>query len=278
MGFFNKHVERDTHIPVERQKLRESIYKDLVRDPNILAFFYGGSLAKGNEDLYSDLDLRIIVKEEAFEAYRSHKKERAKNWGDVLYYEDFPWSPYSIAHFRSFIKVDTFYYRKSDLQPSVYLKHVLIEHDPYGIVDQLRDESQSLTYLFTEQEFEIWRGKFFAYLHEVYRRVHRGEFNYAFQMVNSISYSIVIGWYVEMGEVPNSFGDWSKVEGPRSPLSEEQLSLLAEWDVGKRDTAAIFDVVRLQVKEFIRVHRVLAERIGVAIDEEWVNEIIEMVL
>ncbi len=258
--------------------MREAIYKDLIRDPNILAFFYGGSLAKGNEDVYSDLDLRVIVSDGAFEAYRSNKKDRAKNWGDVLFYEDFPWAPYSIAHYSSFIKVDTFYYRKSDLQPSPYLKHLLIEHDPSGIVSHLREASQSIDYQFSQDDFEVWRGKFFAYLHEVYRRVQRGEYHYAFQMVNSLSYSIVIGWYVEMGEVPNSFGDWSKVEGPRSPLSEEQLSMLAGWDVGKRDAEALINIVKSQVHEFIKVHRVLCESIGVPVNKEWLNEIIDMVL
>ncbi|WP_404432612.1 hypothetical protein [Sutcliffiella horikoshii] len=278
MGFLIKHEQRDACLPTERQKLREEIYQDLVQDSNILAFFYGGSLSKGNVDHYSDLDLRVVVKDEAYETYRSKKKERATNWGDVLYFEDFPSASYSIAHYRSFIKVDTFYYRKSDLQPSVYLKHLLIEHDPSGFVHKLRDESQSLTYLFSEQEFEVWRGKFFAYLHEVYRRVQRGEYNYAFQMVHFLSYSIVIGWYVEMGEVPNSFGDWSKVEGPRSPLSEKQLNQLASWDIGKRDEEMLFHIAMSQVEEFIRVHRVLAERIGIPINQAWLNEIIDMVL
>ncbi|WP_404449756.1 hypothetical protein LG307_08425 [Sutcliffiella horikoshii] len=278
MGFLTKHEQRDACLPAERQKLRQAIYKDLIKDTNVLAFFYGGSLAKGNEDHYSDLDLRIVVKDEAFETYCSKKKERATNWGDVLYFEDFPLALYSIAHFRSFIKVDTFYYRKSDLQPSVYLKHLLIEHDPSGTVQKLRAESQSLAYLFSEQEFEVWRGKFFAYLHEVYRRVQRGEYHYAFQMVNSLSYSIVIGWYVEMGEVPNSFGDWSKVEGPRSPLSEKQLNQLASWDVGNRDEVMLVHIARSQVEEFIQVHRVLAERIGVPVNQAWLNEIIDLVL
>ncbi len=277
MGFLTKHEQRDACLPIERQKLREAIYKDLVHDTDILAFFYGGSLAKGNEDLYSDLDLRIVVEDSAYETYRLNKKERATKWGDVLYYEDFPRAPYSIAHFSSFIKVDTFYYRQSDLQPSPYLKHLLIEHDPNGIVSQIRDKSQSIDYLFSEKEFEVWRGKFFAYLHEVYRRVQRGEYNYAFQMVNSLSYSIVIGWYVELGEVPNSFGDWSKVEGPRSPLSEKQMNQLVSWDVGMRDEQKLVHVVRSQVEEFTRVHRVLAERIGVPVNQAWLNEIIDMV-
>ncbi|WP_231687744.1 nucleotidyltransferase domain-containing protein [Bacillus sp. CHD6a] len=265
-------------MPTEREKLREAIYKDLVQDTKILAFFYGGSLAKGNADLYSDLDLRIVVEDSAYETYRLNKKERATNWGDVLYYEDFPWASYSIAHFRSFIKVDTFYYRQSDLHPSPYLKYLLIEHDPNGIISQLRDKSQSIDYPFSEEEFEVWRGKFFAYLHEVYRRVQRGEYLYAFQMVHSLSYSIVIGWYVEAGEVPNSFGDWSKVEGPRSPLSLQQLSLLKQWDTGKRDAKELFSIARSQTEEFIRIQGVLAERVGSPVNQDLLHEIMDMVL
>jgi hypothetical protein len=278
VGFLTKHEQRDVCLPTERQKLREAIYKDLVQDANILAFFYGGSLAKGNEDLYSDLDLRIVVEDSVYETYRSNKKERATNWGDVLYYEDFPWATYSIAHFRSFIKVDTFYYRQSDLQPSPYLKYLLIEYDPNKIISQIRDKSQSIDYQFSEEEFEVWRGKFFSYLHEVYRRVQRGEYNYAFQMVNSLSYSIVIGWYVEAGEVPNSFGDWSKVEGPRSPLSGGQLSLLEKWDTKLRDAKELIIIARSQTEEFIRIHCVLAERVGAPVNLDLLQEIIDKVL
>jgi hypothetical protein len=65
----------------------------------------------------SDID----VKDEVYEEYRLDKKLRSKNWGKVLFFEDFPWSTYSIAHYDTFIKVDTFYYKVKDIQPSVCL-------------------------------------------------------------------------------------------------------------------------------------------------------------
>ncbi|MCG7317206.1 hypothetical protein MHL86_08080 [Brevibacillus laterosporus] len=64
---------------------------------------------------YSDIDLRIIVKDEFFEEYRANKKQRAKNWGNVLFYEDDPLANYSVAHFSSFIKVDSFYYQTEEM-------------------------------------------------------------------------------------------------------------------------------------------------------------------
>jgi hypothetical protein len=113
-----KHNERDLAIPKHREDLLDAIEKDLLNDVNVLAVFYGGSLGNKNTDLYSDIDLRIIVKDELFEEYRLNKKQRAKNWGKVLFFEDFPWSTYSIAHYDTFIKVDTYYYNVKDVQPS----------------------------------------------------------------------------------------------------------------------------------------------------------------
>ncbi|CAG9619951.1 hypothetical protein [Sutcliffiella rhizosphaerae] len=274
MGFLSKQVWRDSRLPSEREKLRKAIYRDLSHDSNVLAFFYGGSVGKRNEDVYSDLDLRVVVEEEAYEPFLQNKKDRAKNWGDVLFYEDFPWASYSIAHFRSFIKVDAFYYKKSDLLPSPYLEDLTIDYDPYGFIAELTKQSKQLKYEFTAEDFEVWRGKFFAYLHEVYRRVHRQEYNYAFKMINDMSFSIVVGWYVVLGEVPNSFGDWSKVEGARSPLSEKQLHLLKKWDPGKRDINFLAEIINGQLDAFLSVHNSLASRLGIMVDENWIKEMI----
>jgi hypothetical protein len=115
VGLENKHNERDLQIPKHRQIMLKEIEQDLLRDENVLAVFYGGSIGNQNTDLYSDIDLRIVVKDDVFEEYRLNKKERAKSWGKVLYFEDFPGASYSIAHYDTFIKVDTFYYRLKDI-------------------------------------------------------------------------------------------------------------------------------------------------------------------
>lgn len=103
MGFETKHRKRDLEIPKHRQILLNIIEQDLLSDGNIIAVFYGGSIGNQNTDLYSDIDLRIVVKDEVFEEYRVNKKQRAKKWGKVLFFEDFPWATYSIAHFDTFI-------------------------------------------------------------------------------------------------------------------------------------------------------------------------------
>lgn len=85
----------------------------------MLAVFYGDSLGNRNTDLYSDIDLRIVIQNDFFESYKLNKRQRAKKWGKVLFFEDTAEATYCIAHYDCFIKVDAFYYTPKDLRPSV---------------------------------------------------------------------------------------------------------------------------------------------------------------
>ncbi|MGN7942986.1 nucleotidyltransferase domain-containing protein [Virgibacillus sp. 6R] len=229
MGLENKYRQRDLKIPEHREIMLKKIEQDLINDENVLSVFYGGSIGNGNTDIYSDIDLRIVVKDEVFERYRKNKKERAKNWGEVLYFEDFPWATHSVAHYDTFIKVDTFYYKTVDIQPSIWLQNISIAHDKKGFMEEILEKSQKLFYCPTVQEVELWRSKFFAYVHEAYRRVNRKELYYALNCLDNLRMSMVIAWYMDKGIQPNAFGDWAKYEGLRSKLERWQLSLLADW-------------------------------------------------
>jgi predicted nucleotidyltransferase len=278
VGFAAKHKERDSKLPLGRQNLLNKIEEDLTQDGDVLGVFIGGSLAVGNEDLYSDIDLRVIVKPETFSTFVKNKRLRPHHWGRVLFFEEVsPKNNYTIAHFDCFIKVDSFYYQPKDVQPSVWLKSVKAIYDPKGIIKSARDQSKQLAYEPTIEEFEVWRGKVFAYIHEVYRRVMRNEFYYALTMMNGLRWTITAGWYMEKGLVPNSPGDWSKIEGKRSPLDDRQQSLLESWDC-KRDPRSIMNVLSRMVPEIKAVHKSLCEKHGIPENPEQVDEIIKLVL
>ncbi|WRP07842.1 nucleotidyltransferase domain-containing protein [Rossellomorea aquimaris] len=277
MGFESKHRYRDRHLESKRLKLKESIQLDLEGDENVLAFFYGGSTARGNHDRYSDLDLRIVVKDDVFEEYRKRKKARAGNWGDVLYYEDFPLSVHTVAHYSCFVKVDAFYYKRSDLKSSLYMKEADIIFDSHRIVQETVDASQSLNYHVTLEEFELWRSKFFAHTHEVYRRINRGELYYALHSLDMMRWSVAAGWEMERGRVPNAPGDWSNYEGKRTPFTQEQSALLESWGCS-RNPDEIYSVMKAIVPKFKLVHRSLCGKLGVEENGAWVDEILGMVL
>ncbi|MBM6618814.1 hypothetical protein [Bacillus suaedaesalsae] len=251
--------------------------RDLINDRGKIGFFYGGSIAENREDWYSDIDLRIVVKDTLFETYRSNKKERGKSWGDVLFYEDIPWATHSVIHYKSFIKADVFYYTIHDLKPSIYLIDIKIVYDPKHVLCELKQLSHGIRYVLTIEEFEVWRGKVFAYIHEVYRRIMRNEYKYVFTMINGLSMLVANGWYMEKGIQPNTLGNWSKIEGQQSVLSEEQLSKLMCWDTCKRDDETIMKTMNSVIFEFKYVHTKLCAELGVTEDSQWIEEIFSYV-
>ncbi|KGP91819.1 hypothetical protein N780_15745 [Pontibacillus chungwhensis BH030062] len=276
MELESKHLERDLKIPRDRQTMLSQIEQDLINDENVLAVFYGGSIGKQNTDLYSDIDLRILVKDEVFEEYRLTKKERAKNWGNVLYFEDIPWATYTVAHYDSFIKVDAFYYKTEFIQPSTWLQNINIVYDKTGFMGEVLVKSEILSYSPSFQEVEIWRTKFFAYVHEAYRRVNRKEMFYALSCLDNLRLSMVTAWYMDKGLQPNAFGDWAKYEGERSELDSWQLSLLASWH-SSREAHDLMNVIEKIIPEFKKTHKSLCEKVGIEENPEWVDEIFGMV-
>lgn len=74
MGFETNHKNRDVSLPKQRAKLLNAIEEDVINDKNVLAVYYGGSIANQSTDVYSDIDLRIVVRDEVFEEYVSNKK------------------------------------------------------------------------------------------------------------------------------------------------------------------------------------------------------------
>lgn len=280
MGFEalrNFYKKRDEELPLQRKKLMRTLEQDLVADKNVLAVFYGGSIGKENTDLYSDIDLRIVVRDDVFEKFRENKKKRAANWGEVLFYEDFPWTNYSIAHYDSFIKVDSFYYKKNDLHPSIWMQHLKIVYDPEGHINSIRQQSLQLSYSPTIEEVEIWRTKFFAYVHEFYRRIMRSELSYAKQCLENMIYSMVSGWYINAGLQPNTFGDWSKIEGKSSPLAVWQHMLLSEWHY-KSNGEEMLRILRKILPQFQKLHKELCEIVEITYEQKWEDEILKKVL
>ncbi|PYZ98903.1 hypothetical protein CR205_10125 [Alteribacter lacisalsi] len=270
-------TERDRQIPRKREDLKRALEEDLQRMPGVIGLFYGGSVASGSMDFYSDLDVRVVTEDEAFERVVNKKKIFPDRWGKVLFYEDIgPSAPYTIAHYDGFFKVDVFIYRVSDLQPGIWLKDLEIVYDPSGRLQGIREESIALSTELNQSQVEKWRGKTLAYVHEAYRRAAREEWYYALQCVDAIRWSIAAGWQMEQGMEPNNPLDWAKLEGSRSPLSKEQQQLLAGWWVKERITADVNRVL-LEMKEpYISVETVLAKRSGLKVTAEDTRRIWEM--
>ncbi|MCG7342634.1 nucleotidyltransferase domain-containing protein [Sporosarcina sp. ACRSL] len=279
MGFESRHRERDLQLPVQREKLLKNALQDLADDPYVEAIFEGGSLARGDFDRYSDIDLHVIVAPHMKTKYIEEKRSRAEKWGNVLFFEESsPTSPVIVTHYDCFVKVDSWYQAADDYQPSIWLQGLKIYFDKKGVITKRFEKSEKIVYKPTKQEVERWRGKVLAFVHETYRAAMREEFYYAISNLDRVRWLIAYGWYMEMGRHLNSsYGVWSKIEGDRSQLDKGQLADLASWDCG-RNQHDIMTTVKKIVPEFYRVNKVLSDELEMDSDEEKCRKIIEMVL
>ena len=273
-----KHTHRDSKLPEARQHLMEKVRKDLEQDQDVLAIYLAGSLAKENNDNYSDIDLHTIVKPEKLASFIAGKKERAQRWGNVLFFEGIASTPVIVSHFDCFVKVDSWYHAAEGIEPSLWLKGMKILYDPNGILKKVQQRSREIVYNITPPEVEFWRTKMLAFIHETYRAAMRGEAYYALANLDSIRWLTASGWYMEMElHFDSPYQVWSKVEGSRTRLSGEQLQLLADWEAG-REPWTILEAMNSISTEFTRLNELLSERVGIDDNSEMVKQALGMVL
>lgn len=260
--FLDRHRARDLALPRYREELLTAITQDVTTDSRVRAAFVGGSLGTGDEDLYSDIDLRIVVDAEDVDDFVANKAARPQRWGSVLFYEDLgPRVAHTVAHFEGFIKVDCFYYRVAEVTPSLALQHIRILHDPEGVIGDVLRRPQSLVYYPAAAEVERWRYKVLAYAHEVYRRCRRSELSYARQMIIGLAGYAMVGWHMEAGRWPDLWADWAKAEGPRSVLASWQQDLLSAWHP-PWSGPAMLDLMATMEPELSRLNDRLSELTG----------------
>lgn len=278
MKFKTRHDLRDQRLPQIRNEMLNHIVSKLYSRQGVEGIFIGGSIAKNNEDLFSDIDLRIVVSEDQFDDYIRNKQDLALDFGEVLFFEDMNMkSPFTIAHYSNFIKMDLFIYTYAQLKPSLWLKEIKILLDPYGQLQEILNQSNEMAYIVSKEEVEIWRGKVFAYIHEVYRRVFREEYYYALVCLNHLRSFIVSAWNMEVNRHSNDHWDWSKIEGARSSLEEWQLSLLSSWMSG-RDQEEIMKTLNSMVPEIRRLHDTLCDKTGVDRNSRRLDQVLNLVM
>ncbi|WP_330502649.1 nucleotidyltransferase domain-containing protein [Peribacillus frigoritolerans] len=277
MGFVSKHLERDESLPKHRDVILKNALNDLKTDSNVLAIYLGGSLAKGYIDNYSDVDLHTIVTSEKKADFIKDKRNRAKKWGEVLFYEDFnPSSPVVVTHYDCFVKVDSWYHSPNEIVPSIWLKGLKVLYDPTNIISNVIRESSNLVYKPSSEEVEFWRGKLLAFIHETYRAVMRDEIYYALSNLDRIRWLMVSGWYMELEEhLDSSYGIWSKLEGKRSKLNQWQLSLLQSWDCCRNSNEIMKKMVSI-LPEFLRLNKYLSKKVEIEENEDHIKKVIEM--
>lgn len=269
MGFLSKHIERDLSLPKQLDILLRNALYDLTSDTNVLAIYQAGSLARGNFDQYSDIDLHTIVTPEKKADFIKDKRNRASKWGHVLFFEDFNLSsPIVVTHYDSFVKVDGWYHSPEEIKPSIWLKGYKVLYDPHNLISKIIQESSYEVYKPPCNEVEFWRGKTLAFIHKTYRAVLRNELYYALSNLDKIRWLIASGWYMEMEQnLDSPYGVWSKIEDKRSQLKCYYL-FLEDWNCG-RNANQIMKTMASIVPEILRLNKLLSKQVNIEDNKDY---------
>lgn len=212
------------NLTEKRQKLLEHLVKKLASNTDVLNIFLGGSLAAGNADAFSDIDLRVVLRDPVKKS--EFLSKFIANCEELAFIETQA-ENYAVLHFDSFVKIDVFVYYQKELKPSIWLQKIKILKDN-GFLSNLTTQSASLVYRLTQAEFDGLCHKFYAWVHELYRRNARGERNYSEYCTLMLKNAYANFCTIAAGYQPNSFGDWSKLEGKRSKLTAVEQTFLTE--------------------------------------------------
>ncbi|MFC6464515.1 aminoglycoside 6-adenylyltransferase [Marinilactibacillus sp. GCM10026970] len=207
----------------ERTRIKEAIVSRLQKDRDIIGIYLGGSLANGTEDEFSDIDLRILVDEGV--PKRDKLKVLIEDQKDILFIESW-FSSFAVIHFDCFVKLDLFVYYPSQLAADRWLKGIQILKDTDGFLEKLKSDSENLTYIPTQEEFQAIVYKYLAHFHELYRRYQRREYHYVQQCFLSMQHCLVSLFHIHLGIPANNPNDWSKYEGERSYLTQDKQAYL----------------------------------------------------
>ncbi|RTX74375.1 hypothetical protein CD117_02925 [Mammaliicoccus sciuri] len=226
------------------EKYKRMIEQFIYNNDEILAAYYGGSIARNDSDSYSDIDLRLVVNEQTYKG--KLLSEFTYSFENILFIED-KTNNFSVFHLDDLFKIDVFVFYKDELTPNIWLNNIDIIKDTDNFVSQIKSQSNK-TVTISPGRIAYIRNKYLAYLIETYKREKRKEFHYLNSSLNMMANIICYLWYLDIDEEPNSMGDWSKYQGTRTKLNPYRLDILDEIL-----TKDYFDLRMTLNKEFLSV-------------------------
>lgn len=182
-------------LVLEREQLLQRVSDYFSKQQDVVGAFVAGSIPNGSADAYSNIDLRIVATPAGQERLVREKFDIPALWGDWLFNEWRDGTHHCVSHFRSFLKIDVFYWNVETLQPSANLRFDAdVLFDPTGVVKKLLDQSALLTFS-PPEAIEVSRviSKTLACAHEAVRRAKRDELFYAQSLLENLrSYMVQI--------------------------------------------------------------------------------------
>ncbi|MGP4060759.1 nucleotidyltransferase domain-containing protein [Halobacillus sp. H74] len=122
---------------MRQTKAVEAIVHSLREDNLVEAVFLKGSMARGEEDENSDVDLYVLVEEENKAAFLQNRKKHLESYQSIIFYDDiFIIAPQIIVVYENLLHVDLFTVTEKTLVHKDYFK---VLYDPARRMDRFQD-------------------------------------------------------------------------------------------------------------------------------------------
>src|SRR5262245_45987855 len=116
-----------------RDGLVDRLVEVCAADPRIVALFEGGSRARGEADERSDIDVTVLIADDALDEILAGKDGFVRAIGDAPFAEDFGIKHMAFVIFDDGTELEIHFYRRSDLD-SIHAGPHRVLLDPHGLL------------------------------------------------------------------------------------------------------------------------------------------------
>ena len=234
-------------------------------DPRVIGLVVGGSVAKGRVDLYSDIDLYIVVRDEDFDEVFAERDAAAEKIGKPLFRfipDHLPFGRHwYIVLYQGAVQLDFKYTRVSEMTPSEVLADYVILKDSASFLADVQSKSQGLLrpqldpkrLLALNQKFWIWCWYVFG-------KIKRGELWTALAGINDIRRLALLPMLHWVYRFPHE--GYRRLEKKLDPKTAAQLEATVTGLVSE----ALYAALKAEISLFLDLRTLLSDRYEVTFD------------
>jgi hypothetical protein len=241
----------------EQRAIIERATAVLHADSRVLAAWLAGSYARGNADVYSDVDVHCLVTDDSADWFRDHWARIAGDIMPVLMHQSIPGVAGGLALSPAWQHLDLIFTALSDFRSEALTDFTpLFDREgrlPESVPAQANVRAASLT----REQIDLY----FYIIGNLVVTLGRGEYLVALSGVTAVRDSFLVPVMVETAGIGRSGG--AKRLNPF--LGHNHRQFLEELPPVSADPESICAVISLMAREYARLAKPLAARSGI----EW---------
>jgi len=236
-------------------------------DERVSGLILGGSLARGNPDFYSDIDLYVVARDESFDAVFAERDKAAEAVGDPLFRFDVEPVPGGsrdhIVIYEGPVKFDFMYHRESEPTPAPkWAGHRVLKDSDNGSARLVSRSAEAAPPSPEVEDLLVLNGKFWTWCWYVFGKIVRGELWEALDGVHTIRTSALLPLLAWSTDTPHE--GYRRLEGKTNPQTATRL----ESTVPALQPESLYAALRAEIDLFRDFRKTVFERHGAVFDPE----------